>query len=838
VGKETVAEWGPCVPEMLHSVGFMAASAPTGDVEEFVTELRRVPEGWAAVAGIAILLAVGWAVVRMYRHEGRRGASLRARMVLAALRCLVLAALAFILLEPVRVRVLRRWVDSYTLLLVDNSSSMDLADTYRDAEAADRVANLLGTTAPAPVRRGALATEILDRESRTFLTGLAESNRVQLYTFSDEPKLQGNIVAATDAPGPQTQAVADDERSWRVADAPTTFPSTGPATNIERAVRRTVESLNGAPVAAVVVLTDGGFNQGASAEEVARYARERHVPIHVIGIGDPASPRNVRVSEVLAPQYAFRHDPFPVSAWFATQGVAGESVRVQLLEQSAEGGEARSVESRDLAVGEGGVLGPVTFQRHQERAGRYLYTINAVALPSESIADDNSRQLAVQVIDARTRVLLIGGGPSWDYQFVTRLLEADETFDVSCWLQTADGAAVRDGDTIIDHLPERPEELFVYDVVVLMDPDQTEIDEPWARLIETFVTEHGGGLLLTAGRPRTPEFLREAALRPLHELLPVTLDPEADLVLNTIGHYQQAGFPCEIPDSSLGHPVLRLADDPASTKLAWQGIGDIHWHYPVLREKPAATVLLRHGGPRMRNSFGGHILAAVQFAGAGRTGFVAFDGTYRWRRSAETVFNRFWIQLVRYLAESKQLGGAKRGTLLTDSDEFSLGEAVTVRARLFDARYEPLDRAEAIAKYQVADQVGELPLAAVGDRPGWFEGRFVPDRIGAYRISLTVPGAGEANEIARDIRIIRPNIEILRPQMDRAALAVLAEQSAGGRYFEVDRAGDLPGIIPDLHEEVPVRSRPTALWDRASVLVLLISLLALEWAGRKWRHLL
>jgi hypothetical protein len=504
------------------------------------------------------------------------------------------------------------------------------------------------------------------------------------------------------------------------------------------------------------------------------------------------------------------------------------------------GGEGRVLDTQNVVVGPNGAMEPVRFERRQERVGRFVYTVDVPVLESESVADDNSKQVTVNVIESRTRVLLVSGGPSWEYRFLSRLLERDESVNLSCWLQSADLSAVRDGNTIIDHLPDTAEELFDYDVIILMDPDEGEFDEAWCRLADTLVSEHGGGLLFTAARARTPSFLREPSLKPLHALLPVVLDPEVDLVLNQIGHYQTSGAPVEVPSTSYGHPIIQMADDPVSTKLAWQEIGEVFWHYPVLREKPAATVLLRHGDPRMRNSYGGHVLAAVQFVGSGRTAFVAFDGTWRWRRHGPEVFDRFWVQFVRYLAEGRLLAGTKRGMLLTQSEQFSLGEAVTVTARLFDERYKPLDRDEVTAEVQVDGDRRSFTLTARRDRPGWFEGRFVPDRVGAHRIrvSLTEAGGAEPLDITREIRVSRPNIEILRPQMDRDKLVALAEQSAGGRYFEVNEMAALPEVIEDLHEEIPVRSRPTTLWDRWTTLAWLVTLLAAEWMVRKLSRLL
>jgi len=45
-------------------------------------------------------------------------------------------------------------------------------------------------------------------------------------------------------------------------------------------------------------------------------------------------------------------------------------------------------------------------------------------------------------------------------------------------------------------------------------------------------------------------------------------------------------------------------------------------------------------------------------------------------------------------------------------------------------------------------------------------------------------------------------------------------------------------LIPDLHAVIPVRSRPTTLWDNGIVLSLLVGLLCVEWGVRKWKQLL
>lgn len=836
--------------------------------EEFryVTELRQVPEGWVAVGGLVILGLLLWAVVYMYRHEGRVGASARVRLLLGGIRCLILLVLAAILLEPVRVKILRRWIDSYTIVLVDNSSSMGLADNYRDAETSSGVRELMG--ASDSVRRADIVHRVLRRDQNAFLRNLADNNRLKVYTFSDEADLQaivrtnreqqavrpdpGSARGADVGPGGAAPSGADNAAP--PGDGPIGSPATtlnaaelglelntaGPATNLERAFRRAVESLGGAPIAGVVLITDGGINQGADAEEVARLARERRVPFHVIGVGDPSPPRNIRVVEIFAPENVFQTDPFGVTANLVAEGISGEPITVELRQRDASTGSEKIVESRSILVGAGGAIEPVQFECKPEGVGRFMYTVAVTPLADETVVEDNSRQAAVSVIDSKTRVLIVAGGPNWNYSYVTNLLVRDETFDVSCWLQSADYGAVRDGDTIIDHLPATAEELFEYDVVLLIDPDPRELNEDWARLVDRLVSDQGGGMLYMAARPHGPDFLRDAGLKALHDLLPVIFDPEAELILNQVGHYQLSGADLEVPDSAVDHPILRMGDDAAAGRVLWNDVGDVYWHMPVLREKPVASVLMRHGNPRMRNSYGAHVLGAVQYVGAGRSGFLGFDSMWRWRRLGPPLYDRFWIQLIRYLAESKRMGGSNRATLVVENEQPSLGEAVVVSARMLDASFSPLRRDVVAARFVTDGERGEITLTSRPDRPGWFEGRFIPDRIGTYRITLPIPAAkpGDPQEIGKDLVVSRPNLELLRPQMNRPALTVLAEQSHGGRLWPVNEAAQLPAAIPDLHEEIPIRSRPVTLWDNWMVLAGLVFLMSLEWGVRKWNRLL
>ncbi|MBN1491301.1 MAG: VWA domain-containing protein, partial [Phycisphaerae bacterium] len=765
-------------------------------------EFARLPQHWSALLAMLLLAGMLYAVVWLYRREQRAEITPRLRFAMATLRCAVILVLAVIWVQPILATYIHQTTESRTLVFVDGSASMQLVDRYPDAARAARVREFLTDDGPdMSPSRNVLLAHLLTRDEGAWLAALAARNTVDLWRYGDVPERLATRRAG-DA-GVELPAVATQPAAVAA-----------PMTDLGRAVRQAVREVGNAPIAALVVVGDGGLNAGESADVIARYAKARALPIHAVGIGDPDPPQNVRVSEIIAPANAFVRDPFAITVHLAAQGLTSGSIPVELIE--SDGRTEMTLDTQVARVAPDGRIAPITFTRQVAQAADLTYAVRAAPLPVESITDDNTKQTSVRVLERKMRVLLVAGAPEWDYRFVTRLLERDASVDVSCWLQSADVEAVRDGTTIITEFPTRPEQLFEYDVVLLFDPHPRDMDAAWCELVQSLVSSNGAGLLYVAGRKHASRFMTSPACQAIVEMLPVSLDPEAEIVINQLGHFQKQAWPAIVPQEALSHPVVRLEADSADTAALWSRAAGVYWHYPVRREKPLATVLLRHGNPRMRNAYGGHVLLATQLFGAGRTGFLAIDSTWRWRRYGEQHYNRFWIQLLRHLMEGKLLGGGRRGALLTDRDVYPVGTPILLTARLLGSNRAPLDLNEVTVT--VSPEAGSettIMLQPDEGRPGWFGGQCIASHVGRvqFRIDLSAAPGTEAETVTHSVQITQPNLEILRPQMDAAKLRLLAEHSAGGQYVEFDEAGAIPEQIEDRTISFVVTGSPVVLWD-------------------------
>lgn len=819
--------------------------------EEFSTrlELAREPTGWFRLLGLLLLVAAGWVIFYIYRREGRIGASARLRTFLACVRALVVLLLVLIWLDPVLATYIRRVATARVVVLVDDSASMALRDrpdspSATDAEAPSRSSKVsaLLNSAPGPAehdrRNDPRATPSAAASPGNWLQRLANKNRLALYTFGERVQKpaasnQNPAVPPTTSPATVIPALAADQRR----------------TDLGSALRAALSDAAGEPLAAVIVISDGQFNSGLRGDDLVEAAKSAHTAVHCIGVGAGREPPNVAVSDLAAPDVAARGDPLEMTAHVTSSGVDEAHVRVDLIEQPAANPTSTSITRGervlatsvvDLSTAKPEV--DVPFRITAQEAGEFVYTARLTPIADDSVETDNERAAPVLVLDEKLRLLVVAGRPSYEYRALLRLLLRDKSLETSCWLQSADTQAVRDGTTIITELPRKPEELFAYDVILLMDPNPVEFDSAWCITARRFVDDLGGGLLFMAGPAFSARFLRDSRLEDLLTLLPVAPDPDAELRVNERGSFQNVATPIRIPEEAVSHAVLRMGLSVEGARNAWSKLSGVWWYLPVQREKPLANVLIR-AAPQTGAVGAGPVLLASQPFGSGRAVFMGFDGTWRWRTSAEPLYDRFWVQMIRFLGQSRRQGQSKRGVIVLDRESGHVGDAVKIEARVLDEAYLPIAATQIAAELRCGSNPAQsVPLSAIPGREGWFAGRAFLEAPGAATISIPIETSPAATQPAApltkhlmvrdsdvELRILRQNVELLQ-QISTAT---------AGEYLPIDKAAGLPERIEDASRvTTPRQANPRALWDRAWLMLGVIGLLCVEWTLRRRNHLL
>lgn len=828
----------------------------------------NMPESWGVFVLVAVVAAIGFGVFWMYRREINT-CPMPIKWLMAGLRLSVLLLLLAMYLKPSVFYQQVSEIKPTIPMLRDSSLSLDRGDQYRDQDRANQLAQLTGLEKSAisdgNVKRSELVNQAFAKNPQ-LLDELRDKGAIRVIDFSDGNTPIAVIPAKLDSETtdpPESDAAADPDANPDDAGNPQglirqTLPelsASGLGTDIWQALRESLDDPT--RLSAVVLISDGQHNGGEDPLEIARKAASQDIPIFVVGVGDPSPPKNLAVTEVYVRDKAYPDEPFEVEAVLQSSqvgdgGMPGR-IEVQLIQQpidprTGSPGAPEKVQTKDVDVPESGGRIRVDFDHTLNQPGKYIYTVQVDPLDDETETGDNARVTSeMEVVDEQVKVLLVSGEASWDYQHVYKLLQRDQTISLSCWLQSMDETRPQEGNEPITRLPRTIEELGEYNIVILMDPNPEEFDDKWMDLLQDFCKFKAGGVLYMAGPQYTSEFVTMNRLRALRDLVPVKFgDTEfIDTIEALASAKENKPGDMLVVNHNLDHPVMSFRSDPADTQKVWDLMPPIYWSFPAIAAKPTARVLLESGD--QVNAEGNQPLLVAGRFGAGSVLYMGFQDTWRWRRVGVQAqyFDRFWIQVVRYLVETRSLQGSRRGFIDTEKTEFELGDRVLLVGRVLDEQFKPSTLPVHKALVRAEDgRTQTVEMKLLPNQEGSYEGTFVAQRIGNFEATIQFAGGNSDSKLIDPIafRVVPPSAESGAYWLNEKLLSEIATQS-GGQYFRLEQLAKLPAALPTLVTRAEFNSPPKPLWDANQYLRWLfyglpVLLLTVEWIFRKWYKLL
>lgn len=781
--------------------------------ERTFLEFGRVqaPEDWIWPI-LAGLLLVGL-VAFLYRRD-TPGKPTWLRALLIGIRALVYFVLLWVALEPRRRTESTARRNSRVLVAVDRSLSMTLEDES------------IGTP-PSRASRHARLVEELQRSR--LIEVLRQRHDVVLYGMGSQIERLG-LLAKNDSLS-ATQAAGDlaqfGELDWGLLtprDQESRLGAAGP---------RILEREADHPVAGLVLLSDGRATEEDNANGAVEWLARAGVPVFAVGLGSEEMPVNARLANLRMPARAFPNDEVRITAEARGTKVGGEAT-IALTIEDQEGKEApRVLETRRVPLPPDGSPVPIEFKFLPDRVGSWRLALKVDARPGEIRVDDNVLALGLEVIDKKTKVLLVAGGPGREYQFLRDLLHRDRSIELSVLLQSARETISQDAARILREFPTEREDWFAHDLVIAIDVDWTELPPAGQHLFEEWVSQQAGGVIFFAGPIHTPRLARDETLEVVRQLIPVALKEVFTSELEPGAQTQP--WPIALTPEGTRADFLRLADDPAESERLWKEFAGFYWSYPISGVKPGAGVLADFSDPRAATRGLAPPIFATQFFGAGRVLYVGSAELWRLRRLGVERYERLAIRLAREFAQGRLQGGTGRLALLLDGDHYSLPATIPIQARVLDTDYRPLLANSLPLK--VTEPSGterEIALEPCSGQPGRYQAVLVATEPGEVRLRLAHPGRDEAVE--RRISVMVPDLEFADPRADHELLRRTAGQTKG-LFVPVGELARIPPRIEDRTEIAIISGTPESLWDRGWVMLAVVGLLGTEWFLRRWHAL-
>ena len=691
------------------------------------------------------------------------------RWTLLALRLAALTTLLAIALNPGWWKVFRTEEPSEWAVLLDSSASM----ATRDAG---------GST------RWTQATRIAGR------LGATKDQALQFFHFDSEL----HTVASPKELG---------------ADA-----CRGPQTDIVGALARLVERYHssGKRLAGIVVLTDGRQVPPRPLADVAMEIRASRSPVYPVVMGEALKTIDLAVSTRRQQYIAFQGQPFTVNARLKCAGLENIQPKVTLLDQAGT-----ALAERQVAIGRQAEL-EIPFEIKAAPAGYTTYRLRVEAWPGESMTANNTTTFAAYALRDTMRILLVEGTPYWDSKFIAQLLQRQRNVNLSLIYRLTQERYFSQMDTNLLStnqawrvLPDSAEALARYDLIVAGKGFEYFLNRENLAALKEFLRDWGGGLIFTRGKPYAGE---QPELEPLE---PVSWGPEWSQ-----SFVWQPTLTGE--ESGLFSEGLPGRSDPV-----WARLPELSHAWQATRPKLFAQVLAegvsQAGGRTNRVP----VVVSQRF-GKGQVVVVNSDDLWQWDffpkfAGASDLYRDFWLHLITWAVVYAEFLPGHDWALHLSDHVTDAGQPV--RVRVASRRPKPEEK-PVVRVWRDAQRVSEIPVTAVPDKAGEYEGVLSLAQPGMYRLEAGL-GLSSQPLVYETLTIQPPPAEGDDLSPDREWLAGLASATEGRIVSESE--------LPRLFQPPPVTEESLALenarwisgWDRGPWLLLAVALFASEWVMRR-----
>ena len=637
--------------------------------------------------------------------------------------------------------------------------------------------------------RSAQAAAVLDGK---LLAALGQKFQVRLYRFGK-----------------------DAERIQKTSQ----LSASAPASRIGDSLQQVLAESATLPLGAVVLLSDGADNSGGIDLDTISQIRRRQIPVHTIGFGREKLDKDIEIVDAALPAHTLADSRLRALVTFRQYGYAGQKAVVSVRDGS------KVLASRQVQLKGDGAPQSEALLFNAGLAGPKTLEMSIEPLPGEENRDNNSIRRLIDVETRKPRILYMEGEPRWEFKFIRRAVEDDRSLQLASILRTTQNKIYVQGNSDPHELeqgfPAKPEELFVYDGLIIGSVETSYFTQTQQDLIREFANRRGGGILFLGGRFALADggYLHS----PLAELVPVRI-PENK------GTFHRDFSNQQLTAQGRDSLICRLVEDSARNAERWDKMPQLATYNDVGEAKPGAVTLMEVV-PAGRRAMP---LLVTENYGRGRTAVFATSGSWRWRMwqdHTDTTHATFWQQLLRYLVSDSpgRVAGSTPRAVLSDETK------VTLRAEVRDKAFEPVPNAVVEAHITGPDGTAtSIEMTPLPLEQGVYTAEWNAEMPGSY-VAEIVAGRGK-DELGRSVVVFRREdgvAESFRTAQNRELLEKLAEQT-GGRYYTAANAARLPEEIS--YSEAGITTRETKdLWDMPAVFLLALLLRGSEWLlRRRW----
>jgi hypothetical protein len=559
-------------------------------------------------------------------------------------------------------------------------------------------------------------------------------------------------------------------------------------TNLDAVLTEISDVYGSQNLGAVVIATDGIYNEGANP---AYRNFQLKAPVYTVGLGDTTQRRDLLIRRVFHNKIAYLDDRFSIQVDVSARNAAGTNTRLR-VSRVTDGGDTELF-TESLTIDRNDFFTTREVVLDANKAGVQRYRISLTGIGDEVSTANNSRDIFVDVLDARRKILLLAAAPHPDLSAMRQAFAGGKNNEVEVGYVGKFTGRVTDYDLVVLHqLPSRKQA-----AAAVLDQLRN------AKVPSLFV--------LGADAPGPGLAAAQDLLGLKGSAGAKGNDVSARVVptfnLFTLSDELKQALPKFPP---LTAPFGEFTTGPGSTVVLKQRIGRVDTDYPLLVVGESRGV---------------------------RTAVLAGSGLWQWRlfdfleNGNHAHFDELLSQVGQYLTVRED---KRRFRVSLAENIFDENEAVQLDAELYNSNYELVNDAEATVVI-TGPEGQEYPFAFTRTSNAYsLNAGTLP--VGNYRFRATAATGGE--NLAYDGRFSVRAVEVERYALeaDHGLLRQLSERFGGELLFPADLA-TLPDrleatgtVKPVLFETINTKSVVHLKW----IFFVLLALFGTEWFLRRY----
>jgi len=538
---------------------------------------------------------------------------------------------------------------------------------------------------------------------------------------------------------------------------------------------------------AVILLTDGIYNEGKN----PLYTDSKmQAPLYTVALGDTTIRRDLLIKNVLHNRIVYLNDRFTIETDVQAYNAVGANSKITL--SKVTNGKTTQLDSKSFTIDKNNYFNSFSFELNADQVGNTKYVINLANIGTEVTTANNRRNIYVDVLDARQKIILLADSPHPDIKAIKSIIGSNKNYTIDVKMAN---------DPMVN--------LKTYDIVILHNLPSQKYD------INSYLTEikrlRKPSFYIVGGETSTSLFNKaqnvltiNGSNSSMNDITPIL---EGGFNLFTLSDLLKSKIKQFVP---LKVPFGEYKTAATSKALLYQKIGNVETQYPLL----AYSDIENH-----------------------KQAVLTGEGIWRWRLTEFTDFpeqpftKETILKTLQYISQKED---KRQFRAFTNKIAYKENENILFDAQLYNANYEAINNPEAYLK--ITNSAGEKfdYTFSKNNNSYYIDAGRLPEDNYTYTANANYNGKNITASGKFSVQ------SIVKEQYDLTAkhdLLFSLTEKFGGEVIYPSGVAQLSDILSNNDSIKPIlfqKAETKSILDYQWILAILILLLAVEWFMRRF----